>query len=550
VVLFDKVTHIETSGKVDLVNKNYSSEFQTDAAIKKHGDMSHLAGRNLQSVDSSWLAASGDMSLDSKGGKNWDQFEVNKRLFNVKDTYDENLYTKKLDLKSMTAAQIANAERLAREIEGTASGNIHLQEERGQITQGDWDEEDRFSGVLREEDRNKKPPSKSGADAGNAWARGARLGGSNTTSGAASPSTVANTKDTPAAASSGSSKSNKPAVSPPPGVTMPASGQATNSPSPKKERSSTPAAGVAADTKSATDTTAKTTAKNAAPKGEEAAAKPSAETTAPAASSSAVATPREAPAASLSKDAPADNATTSSSATTAEAPKDEAVKAAPKLRANAVEFKPSWMKDTAPAPAPTQPPMAQPLPQFVPPMYATMPYGVPPMTPEGPQFIPAGVHNSPGPQGMMVGSPSIGGMPGEMLPQQFYAESHMQMMPPPVQQPQFDPYNPPQQFMYAPQPAPGGQMQMGIPMMVDYSQQMMQMPPGAVMMPPYGQAPHEFYQMMPGQPMMQFPGGGMYPQNMPMQGGPGMYSPQGMGGPPYMQPGANMGSGQKMGGMR
>jgi hypothetical protein len=39
VVLFDKVTHIETSGKVDLVNKNYSSEFQTDAAIKKHGDV-------------------------------------------------------------------------------------------------------------------------------------------------------------------------------------------------------------------------------------------------------------------------------------------------------------------------------------------------------------------------------------------------------------------------------------------------------------------------------------------------------------------------------
>jgi hypothetical protein len=548
VVLFDKVTHIETSGKVDLVNKNYSSEFQTDAAIKKHGDMSHLAGRNLQSVDSSWLAASGDMSLDSKGGKNWDQFEVNKRLFNVKDTYDENLYTKKLDLKSMTAAQIANAERLAREIEGTASGNIHLQEERGQITQGDWDEEDRFSGVLREEDRNKKPPSKSGADAGNAWSRGARLGGSATTSGAASPSTVANTKEAPAAASSGSSKSNKPAVSPPPGVTMPASGQATNSPSPKKERSGTPAA---ADTKSSTDVTAKATAKNAVPKADETATKSSVETAAPAAGSSAVSTPRETPAAVTSKDAPpADNATTTPSATAVEAPKDEAAKAAPKLRATAAEFKPSWMKEPAPAPAPTQPPMAQPVPQFAP-MYAPMPYGVPPMTPEGPpQFIPAGIHNSPGPQGMMVSSPPIGGMPGEMLPPQFYAESHMQMMPPPVQPQQFDPYNPPQQFMYAPQPAPGGQMQMGIPMMVDYGQQMMPMPPGAVMMPPYAQAPPEFYQMMQGQPMMQFPAGGMYPQNMPMQGGPGMYSPQGMGGPPYMQPGGNMGSGQKMGGMR
>ena len=41
------------------------------------------------------------------------------------------------------------AEKLAKEIEGTASGNIHVQEERGQVAEhdADWDEEDRYSGV-------------------------------------------------------------------------------------------------------------------------------------------------------------------------------------------------------------------------------------------------------------------------------------------------------------------------------------------------------------------------------------------------------------------
>ena len=51
----------------------------------------------------------------------WDQFETNKRLFNVNSSFDENLYTKKLDLSMMTKEQIAKADRLAREIENTSS---------------------------------------------------------------------------------------------------------------------------------------------------------------------------------------------------------------------------------------------------------------------------------------------------------------------------------------------------------------------------------------------------------------------------------------------
>lgn len=49
--------------------------------------------------------------------------------------YDENIYTKKLDKDTISKAQMERADRLAREIERSASSNIHIQEERGQISE-------------------------------------------------------------------------------------------------------------------------------------------------------------------------------------------------------------------------------------------------------------------------------------------------------------------------------------------------------------------------------------------------------------------------------
>jgi hypothetical protein len=80
----------------------------------------------------------------------WDQFRANEELFNVKADFDENLYTTELDKSSIDRDKIREAERLAREIEKTSSSNIHVAEERNQVIQGDYDEEDRFSGVLTE----------------------------------------------------------------------------------------------------------------------------------------------------------------------------------------------------------------------------------------------------------------------------------------------------------------------------------------------------------------------------------------------------------------
>ena len=81
---------------------------------------------------------------------NWNQFEANDRLFNVKNTYDENIYTQRLDKSKISKSDILKAERIAKEIEGTMTHNSHLQEERGQKIEDDMDEEDRYSGVLRD----------------------------------------------------------------------------------------------------------------------------------------------------------------------------------------------------------------------------------------------------------------------------------------------------------------------------------------------------------------------------------------------------------------
>lgn len=90
-------------------------------------------------------------SLGTGGASGWDQFSANEKQFGIKATYDENLYTTSLDKTSIDNKKQVEAERLAREIEGTVTTNIHIAEERGQKIQGDFDEEDLYSGVMVQE---------------------------------------------------------------------------------------------------------------------------------------------------------------------------------------------------------------------------------------------------------------------------------------------------------------------------------------------------------------------------------------------------------------
>lgn len=158
-------------------NNNNSNDIRTDAEIsgQKGGT------EKLVAAGSVWTAAGdgGGDSLESSSNNNnnrggmfkssrstnttttqtlsgtigdWDQFHANESKFNIKSSYDENLYTTSLDYKNLDKRKLAEAERIAKEIEGTVSSNIHLMEERGHKIEGDYDEEDLYSGVLKKLD--------------------------------------------------------------------------------------------------------------------------------------------------------------------------------------------------------------------------------------------------------------------------------------------------------------------------------------------------------------------------------------------------------------
>jgi hypothetical protein len=95
-----------------------------------------------------------DLSMDAKSnGEEWDQFEANKRLYGVTTNYDESFYTTTIDKSHpQYKEREARAERLAREIEGSAAINSHVAEERGLKVPEDngEDEEAKYSGVQRD----------------------------------------------------------------------------------------------------------------------------------------------------------------------------------------------------------------------------------------------------------------------------------------------------------------------------------------------------------------------------------------------------------------
>lgn len=89
--------------------------------------------------------------FDDPWKRGWDQFEANATLFGVKSTFDEELYTTKLERGPQMRDLEREALRIAREIEGEETHDIHLAEERGiHLHENfDIDEETRFSSVFR-----------------------------------------------------------------------------------------------------------------------------------------------------------------------------------------------------------------------------------------------------------------------------------------------------------------------------------------------------------------------------------------------------------------
>jgi hypothetical protein len=152
--------------------------FRTDAEISSQPNNK---GRDLVSAGNAWTAGRNNSRADALMGGletgsrkaaataplrgsigEWDQFRANEELFDVIATFDENMYTTELDKSAIDRNKLKEAEKLAREIESTTSTNMHVAEERNQVIGGDYDEEDRYSGVLTSklEARNKDGPKK------------------------------------------------------------------------------------------------------------------------------------------------------------------------------------------------------------------------------------------------------------------------------------------------------------------------------------------------------------------------------------------------------
>lgn len=131
--LYEAMTKLDTG---------MSAGFRTDTDIS--GNVAR-GGRDLQRWTSS-AEPNVALSLEDSGSRgDWDQFQANEKLFGLKSDYDENLYTTRIDKSNPQYRQReAEAQRIAREIEGTSTNNPHLREERGHIgDDGDLDEEER-----------------------------------------------------------------------------------------------------------------------------------------------------------------------------------------------------------------------------------------------------------------------------------------------------------------------------------------------------------------------------------------------------------------------
>lgn len=141
------------------------SFFKTDTDISsRNKSVSGMASQNRERDIEKWTPEPNskfNLSLDDDG-KAWDQFETNEQKFGIKSFFDENLYTTTIDRTNPRYNDLKQkADKLAAEIEGSSyAGNGHLSEERViKFDDSGLDEEDKYSGVFREEPKPQSPVS-------------------------------------------------------------------------------------------------------------------------------------------------------------------------------------------------------------------------------------------------------------------------------------------------------------------------------------------------------------------------------------------------------
>ncbi|QLQ81106.1 hypothetical protein HG537_0E04610 [Torulaspora globosa] len=135
-----------------------SQEGKVNGGFKTDVDISRGKGEVKERELQKWTPDVADESLQihnqtlEESSGTWDQFSVNEKKFGVKSTFDEHLYTTKINKNDPNyEKRLKEAERIAKEIESQGSaGNIHIAEDRGHVVDDSGlDEEDLYSGVDR-----------------------------------------------------------------------------------------------------------------------------------------------------------------------------------------------------------------------------------------------------------------------------------------------------------------------------------------------------------------------------------------------------------------
>jgi hypothetical protein len=157
-IYFREISHIDF--EIKNILKYIKSNFETDLQVSKKNakndkEEKKLVKYEVNENDKNIFTYKGleDDLNDKDNDANWDQFEINKKKYNVVSTYDENLYTTKLDKSKITKEQNDYAEKIYNEIKNSSYNekNIHILEDRGIIDEkdGDFDEEDKYSSVIK-----------------------------------------------------------------------------------------------------------------------------------------------------------------------------------------------------------------------------------------------------------------------------------------------------------------------------------------------------------------------------------------------------------------
>ncbi|KAH7106273.1 hypothetical protein BKA62DRAFT_686521 [Auriculariales sp. MPI-PUGE-AT-0066] len=138
-----------------------NDSFRTDTEISQTGTGAR-AQRELQAwqapaeapgSQSSNAPRGDDLTFGASsggGGGSWDQFVANEQMFGVTTSFDEDVYTTKLDRSGPDFKERERkAQQIANEILGASTNNPHLAEERGQADDSGVGEEDKYGAVVR-----------------------------------------------------------------------------------------------------------------------------------------------------------------------------------------------------------------------------------------------------------------------------------------------------------------------------------------------------------------------------------------------------------------